>query len=413
MVSSAAVPSWGHIFAFRLRSRYTSSNLIRQRGKRLFARFQHAVCLEGVKMKWRILSIVLLVGSLPAAIGTAQDAEAAGGGVKPAVDDAPARQTITAEFDSKAELHERLVQELKGPVGNVFKGVVVPTPPAIAAAVESWTGISDRGSRVLIRFIHNTRHSKYVTMSYGDGYSRIGGKDRFEHETHVRYEETLTACDAESFCILGLYEFEDAIAERRCTVICRLEGVKSASGNPFAPDIHATGTATWIGPIIDASGSAFREDFIVQSNSRLNVNNVKTILDNADKYTDADVVQLLGPADSISVGGDQLTGRTEMMWEEVSRIELTFRDDVLSAMSGKFSPHHRSEQINYPAFKKLQMGMTLYDVHQHCCHVAEKSRETTADGTTIRTYEIYNRLRVYLQGGKVRSAHRVSYGVDR
>ena len=78
-----------------------------------------------------------------------------------------------------------------------------------------------------------------------------------EHETHVRYQEALSASDEKTFCVVGIYEFENRVTGRKCCVICRIEGDKPAAKDAQDRIIHPTGFATWTGPVVNASSVLF------------------------------------------------------------------------------------------------------------------------------------------------------------
>jgi len=61
-----------------------------------------------------------------------------------------------------------------------------------------------------------------------------------------------------------------------------------------------------------------------QSSSPLNESNLGKIVENTGKFSDSDLEEMLGSPTSIMVGGDQPAGWVTMIWEDVSRIELTF-----------------------------------------------------------------------------------------
>jgi hypothetical protein len=128
--------------------------------------------------------------------------------------------------------------------------------------VKDWTGIADRGTAITVKFAHTPENSHFAVMSTGDGYSKSGSikvanKTIAEHETQVRYREALTACDEKSFTALGIYEFENKVTRRKCYVICQIDGQKPESKDPQDEIIHPTGTATWTGPIVNASSDLF------------------------------------------------------------------------------------------------------------------------------------------------------------
>ena len=169
-------------------------------------------------------------------------------------DDGPARHTVTVAFEVQPEF---ILQTGGEPIRADVDRVVAAMPPAIAASVADWTGISDRGKTVTVKLDHNLKNARFTAMSSGDGYDRSGllqvaGKTLAEHDTRVTYREVLAEGDAKTFSVLGLIEFENRVTERRCIVVCRIEGVKPAPEDPQDRVIHPEGTATWIGPIVFA-----------------------------------------------------------------------------------------------------------------------------------------------------------------
>ena len=63
-----------------------------------------------------------------------------------------------------------------------------------------------------------------------------------------------------AFFVMGVHEFENRVTKRKCYVICQIQGQKPASKDPKDAIIHPTGTATWTGPIVNASSALFSED---------------------------------------------------------------------------------------------------------------------------------------------------------
>ncbi|MEQ8787836.1 MAG: hypothetical protein RIC55_16140 [Pirellulaceae bacterium] len=178
-------------------------------------------------------------------------------------DDEPARRSV--RVDLKPEPAFILNAGPNGePKRSSIDNVVAAAPPAIAEAVSKWTGILDRGKTITLTFTHVPAKSLFAVISSGDFGSKTisvkqGDKVLERSETHVRYEAALSASDETTFSVFGIFEFENRVTERKCYVICQIEGEKPALKDPKDPITHPTGTATWIGPIVNASSPLFAE----------------------------------------------------------------------------------------------------------------------------------------------------------
>ena len=175
--------------------------------------------------------------------------------------DGPTRHSVRVEL--KAEPGFILNAGPNGePRRSHIDKVVTATPPTIAAAVRQLTGISDRGTAITVTFVHVPDKSLFAAMSSGDWGSVTTSVKREDKvlersETHVRYQAALSASDETTFSVFGIFEFENRVTERKCYVICHIEGEKPALKDPKDSIIHPTGTATWIGPIVNASSPLF------------------------------------------------------------------------------------------------------------------------------------------------------------
>ena len=88
-------------------------------------------------------------------------------------DDGPARHRVRVELKAQPEfIHTAGTNEK--PRRSVIDSVVTATPAAILTAVKDWTGISDRGKTITVKFYHTLHNSRFDAMSYGDGYSQRG-----------------------------------------------------------------------------------------------------------------------------------------------------------------------------------------------------------------------------------------------
>jgi hypothetical protein len=176
-------------------------------------------------------------------------------------DEPPARRIVEVPLQSEPEFSY-------GTKGNKVRmnidKVVVPIPAEIAAAVKAWTGDIDtlgRAKGIKVVFFHAPHNATYKAMSSGDTGSlkakiTIAGQDFVDEETHVRYREALSACDEQTFFVLGIYEFENARTNRKCSVVCQFAGKKPPADDQD-PIIHPVGTATWTGPIVDYQSPLF------------------------------------------------------------------------------------------------------------------------------------------------------------
>lgn len=89
-----------------------------------------------------------------------------------------------------------------------------------------------------------------------------GQSDRFccRNRTSITYKEALVASDEKTFTILGICQFENRVTQRKCYVVCHIQGEKPVSKDPNDTIIHPTGTAPWTGPILNASSVLFSMD---------------------------------------------------------------------------------------------------------------------------------------------------------
>jgi hypothetical protein len=180
-----------------------------------------------------------------------------------AADEPPARLTVEVPLQAEPEFSYGTKGDKERM--NIDK-VVVPIPAEIAAAVKKWTGEVDtlgRAQGIKVVFFHAPHNATYKAMSYGDTGSlkakiTVAGQKLVDEETHVRYREALSACDAKTFFVLGIYEFENARTKRKCCVVCRFAGEKPPAADED-PIIHPVGTATWTGPIVDYQTPLFEE----------------------------------------------------------------------------------------------------------------------------------------------------------
>ena len=204
-------------------------------------------------MSRRMLSVAFVLLGLVVRETMADDA---------AVGKSPPRQVVKAELQAQPELILLGKGETKR---SNIDSVSSDLPPAIAAAVKEWTGISDRGQKMTVKFYHTTHNSRFDAMSYASetfdykGFIKFGDKVLQDEETRVRYKELLAASDEKTFLVVGVIEFDNIKTQRRCLVLCQLEGQKPPATKDDAY-IHPTGAATWTGPILSASRAPFADD---------------------------------------------------------------------------------------------------------------------------------------------------------
>jgi hypothetical protein len=205
-------------------------------------------------MHWRILSVACLIVGLLAGHAQADEGRPA----KPAAGEPPRRQAVKVELEAQPELI--LLGKGKTERSNI-DSVSSPLPPAIAAGVKGWTGIADRGQTMTVKFFHDPHNARFDAASFASetfgrtSFLKFGDKVLHDEETHVRYKEVLAASDEKSFFVVGMIEFDNPKTHRRCVVLCQLEGQKPPAAGKDDPVIHPTGTATWTGPIVNASQS--------------------------------------------------------------------------------------------------------------------------------------------------------------
>ena len=147
-----------------------------------------------------------------------------------------------------------------------------------------------------------------------------------------------------------------------------------------------------------------------QINSPLNKRNLDKILANRGKFTASDLEKIVGPATSSTEFDGRLAGLSRMMWEDVSRIEVTFREQVVAKVAGTFSPRLHSQVINKDILEQLHAGMTYNDVYiNFFLGCRAQIRQDSDSGTITHIFEQYNRFYVNLKDGKVSSATQVEF----
>ena len=80
-------------------------------------------------------------------------------------DDGPVRHRVRVELKAQQEFILNAGPNGK-PERSSIDSVVATTPPAIAAAVKEWTGISDRSKFITARFYHTPANSRFDVISY-------------------------------------------------------------------------------------------------------------------------------------------------------------------------------------------------------------------------------------------------------
>ena len=147
-----------------------------------------------------------------------------------------------------------------------------------------------------------------------------------------------------------------------------------------------------------------------RSGSVINQANLDKIVAGEGELSDSDLIEMLGPATLITTVGPRtlkISGvevtftERKMIWEDISRIQVTFDDGVIVEISGTFSPHVVSEVITYPNFKKLRGGMTQTEMYRAIGFTKARKLLDPDTGRTTLIFEQYSRFVIQLKEGKV------------
>jgi hypothetical protein len=129
----------------------------------------------------------------------------------------------------------------------------------------------------------------------------------------------------------------------------------------------------------------------------------KWVNDSQGKLTEADVIAKLGDPDFVEnpIDPDSSVNPVAdiaMVWQDISRIEVVFKDGKAKHITGRFSPHIKSENITLANFRKLKTGVDNFDVEQVLG--MEDSRAEVTKGTTRHEWAAKRILKINFKNGK-------------
>lgn len=148
------------------------------------------------------------------------------------------------------------------------------------------------------------------------------------------------------------------------------------------------------------------------STSVVTKENHKKIRDKKGKWSEADVLALLGRPDRFSILPG---GILEMVWEDVNRVRVEVVKGKAEYLWGEFSQKNPSKSISLENFRKLRTGMTpkelegvmgaKFEEHEGP-EVAHGNLDaipdlTVAAGSTLYVWQTLKRLSVQFAEGKV------------
>lgn len=130
------------------------------------------------------------------------------------------------------------------------------------------------------------------------------------------------------------------------------------------------------------------------------------------KWTEADVIALLGPAQRFRIAGK---GGVDLIWEDVSRIRVEFVKNKAAFIWGEFAKNIPSKTLNLENLRKLREGMTEKEVKSILGPDGEKHTATTwvrggvgpfddltvMEGKTLIVWQKVRRIMVQFSDGKV------------
>lgn len=123
-----------------------------------------------------------------------------------------------------------------------------------------------------------------------------------------------------------------------------------------------------------------------------------------NKLTEDEVIARLGPPDVVENPIDPDSNRNPiadiaMTWQDLSIIEIVFKDDRAKQISGRFSTHLKARKANLMNFRKLKTGASRFEIEQ-VLGVADAEVEL-AEGRTRHEWGAQRVLKVNFKDGKV------------
>jgi hypothetical protein len=130
----------------------------------------------------------------------------------------------------------------------------------------------------------------------------------------------------------------------------------------------------------------------------------KWVSDGDGKLTEDDVTAKLGLPDLVENPIDpdskiNPVADITMVWQDISLIEVTFKDGKAKQISGRFSPHITVGKVTLANFRKLKTGAEESDVAA-VLGMADSKTELTK-GTTRYEWAAKRIIKVNFKGGKV------------
>ena len=154
--------------------------------------------------------------------------------------------------------------------------------------------------------------------------------------------------------------------------------------------------------------------------SRVTEENYKKIEASKGKWSEEDVIGLLGRPDRFRMQGK---GILEMVWEDVNRVRVEFIKGKAEFFWGEFSQKLPSKTVTLENFKKLRSGMTVEDVkkvfgadfdkYQGAMYVrggvGPFDDLTVRENTTLYVWQKLMRITVQITSGKVSGYSRTQW----
>lgn len=129
----------------------------------------------------------------------------------------------------------------------------------------------------------------------------------------------------------------------------------------------------------------------------------KWVNDSQGKLTEDEVIAKLGIPDFVTnpIDPDSNTNPVAdiaMVWQDVSLIEAVFKDGKAKQITGRFSPHLKSEKVTLLNFRKLKTGMDPFDVEQVLG--MQDSKAELTKGTMRYEWAVKRIFKINFKGGK-------------
>jgi hypothetical protein len=162
----------------------------------------------------------------------------------------------------------------------------------------------------------------------------------------------------------------------------------------------------WVRP---AQDSKTEEKGATSRRPELSHELVERLKKGMDKLTEAEVLALLGPPDSVNINTNpSAVADIEMRWDDHAEITIDFKIEGKSAgmekavrIVGRFSENFKQKSFNMENFRKLKPGMSHPEVAQILGTLGQRNSPDPGEGIWRWEWKHFRKVGVSFWKGKV------------